>query len=105
MISLVVTQMAQLIVRRLDDDVKERLRASPKRHGRSVEAEARVYLEEAAIGERSKKRGPKEKKGFGTLMHERFKEFGLTDAEWKLFQRRIEEIRRGSTIRPVDFDK
>ena len=97
--------MAQLIVRRLDDDVKERLRARAKRHGRSLEAEARAILEEATIGERSKRRGPKEKKGFGTLMHERFKDVGLTDAEWKLFNEGIEEIRRGSTIRPVDFDK
>ncbi len=38
-------------------------------------------------------------------MHERFKDVGLTEAEWKLFNEGIEEIRRGSTIKPVDFDK
>lgn len=97
--------MAQLIVRRLDDAAKERLKARAKRHGRSLEAEARAILEEAAIGEHTAKRRSKEKKGFGTLMHERFKDVGLTDAEWKLFNEGIEEIRRGSIINPVDFDK
>jgi hypothetical protein len=97
--------MAQLLVRRLDDDVKERLKSRAKRHGRSLEAEARAILAEAAIGERSRRRRPKEKKGFGTLMYERFKDVGLTDAEWKLFNEGIEGIRRGSIIKPVDFDK
>ena len=40
--------MAQLIVRKLDDDAKERLKARAKRNGRSLEAEARAILEEAA---------------------------------------------------------
>jgi plasmid stability protein len=97
--------MAQLIVRKLDDDVKERLKARAKKHGRSLEAEARAILQEATIGDRSTKRRRKEKKGFGTLMAERFKDVGLTDAEWKLFNEGIEEINRGWTIKPADFDK
>jgi plasmid stability protein len=40
--------VAQLIVRRLDDDVKKRLKARAKKHGRSLEAEAREILKEAA---------------------------------------------------------
>lgn len=36
--------MAQLLVRNLPDDVKDRLRARAERHHRSVEAEAREIL-------------------------------------------------------------
>ena len=36
--------MAQLVVRNLPDDVKERLKARAKRHGRSLEAEVREIL-------------------------------------------------------------
>jgi plasmid stability protein len=97
--------MAQLIVRRLDDSVKQKLKARAKRKGVSLEAEARAILEKAAEGERPPKRSRGKKKGFGTLMHERFKDVGLTDAEWKLFNEGIEEIRRGSTVKPVDFEK
>ena len=62
--------MAQLIVRKLDDDVKERLRARAKKHGRSLEAEARAILEHAAAkkGHGGSKRLRKKEKGFGTLM-------------------------------------
>ena len=62
--------MAQLIVRRLDDDVKKRLKTRAKRHGRSLEAEARVILEDAA------KREPSEidmKTGLGTQIARRFR--------------------------------
>ena len=45
--------MAQLLVRKLDDDAKERLEARAGRNGRSLEAEARAILEEAARGEGS----------------------------------------------------
>jgi hypothetical protein len=97
--------MAQLIVRKLDDDVKERLKARAKKHGRSLEAEARAILEGAARKRVSRSRPRKKEKGFGTLMHERFKDVGLTDEEWKLFNEGIEELRRGDTFKPVDFDK
>ncbi|MBS9722556.1 plasmid stabilization protein [Tianweitania sp. BSSL-BM11] len=36
--------MAQLLIRRLDDDVKERLRSRAKAHGVSMEEEARTIL-------------------------------------------------------------
>jgi len=36
--------MAQLVVRQLEQDVKERLKRRAKRHGRSVEAEIREIL-------------------------------------------------------------
>ena len=44
--------MAQVVVRQLEEDVKERLRRRAKRHGRSVEAEIREILR-AAVREGS----------------------------------------------------
>lgn len=40
--------MAQLLVRNLDDDVKQRLRVLAARHNRSLEAEARHILTQAS---------------------------------------------------------
>jgi antitoxin FitA len=96
--------MAQLIVRRLDDDVKERLRARARKHGRSLEAEARAILKDAAGGEPKRDRRRRKKKGFGTLMHERFKRTGFTDEEYAEFERHIAEL-RAEPFKPVDFDK
>jgi antitoxin FitA len=39
--------MSQLIVRNLDPIVKERLKGRARRHGRSMEAEARLILQDA----------------------------------------------------------
>lgn len=39
--------MAQLVVRNLDDDVKARLQARARRHGRSTEEEVRDILRNA----------------------------------------------------------
>ncbi len=39
--------MATLIVRKLDDDLVQRLKARAKAHGRSAEAEHRLILQEA----------------------------------------------------------
>jgi antitoxin FitA len=44
--------MAQVVVRQLEENVKERLRRRAKRHGRSVEAEIREILR-AAVQEGS----------------------------------------------------
>ena len=41
-------KMAQLVVRDLDDEVKNRLQLRAKRHGRSMEAEVRDILCAAA---------------------------------------------------------
>ena len=92
--------MAQLIVRKLDESVKERLQARAKRHGRTLAAEARAILGKAANGRRPMKRAskssvkllPKKQKGFGTLMHERFKEVGLTKEERKQFDEGIRKL-------------
>jgi len=97
--------MAQLIVRRLDDDVKERLKARAKRHGRSLEAEARAILEDAANGSPKHGRSRKKEKGFGTLMHERFKKVGLTKEEARLFQKGIDELNANWRMRIPKFEE
>jgi antitoxin FitA len=46
------TPMATLTIRNVDAAVKERLRLRAARHGRSMEAEARIILSEAVAGDR-----------------------------------------------------
>ena len=96
--------MAQLIVRRLDDAVKERLRARAKKHGRSLEAEARAILGEAAAGETGGSTLRKKEKGFGTRMRERFKRTGLTEEEYAVFQKGIDELNGNERTRTPRFD-
>src|SRR5688572_6423900 len=80
--------MAQLIVTELDEAAEGRLRMRARRHGRSLEAEARAILEDAAAeGGFEEAAGqeamslPGEEKGFGDLMYERFKDIGLREDE------------------------
>ena len=40
--------MAQILVRNLDDGCLERLKSRAARHGRSLQAEAKIILEQAA---------------------------------------------------------
>ena len=94
--------MADIIVRRLDDKVKERLRARAKRHGRSLEAEAREILLEAASTSNIDDAEP-EFIGLGTLMRQRFGKKGLTKAEARKFNDAIEELRRSSKPRDPGF--
>jgi antitoxin FitA len=84
--------MAQLIVRNLEDDIKERLRRRAKARGRSMEEEARDILRTALLAEK------KEKKGLGTIIAERFSGAGIgleeNIPEWK-----------GFPVRAPKFDK
>ncbi|MBX9588592.1 MAG: Arc family DNA-binding protein [Hyphomonadaceae bacterium] len=97
--------MAQLVVRRLDDAVKERLKARAKKHGRSLEAEARAILEDAANGKPKRERPGKKEKGFGTLMHERFKRTGFTDEEYAEFQKGIDALNANWRMRAPKFEE
>lgn len=94
--------MAQLIVRNLDDGVKERLRARAKRNRRSLEAEARAILEEAAVIEGTRK---KQAKGLGSRIAQRFKRIGFTKEEKRAFDKAIEERWRNNPPRFVEFDR
>jgi plasmid stability protein len=78
--------MAQILVRDIEDDVKERLRKRAARHGRSMEAEVRDILRDAVKGDEAPKQG------LGTEIAALFKGIGLRPGE------EIEEL-RGYTIR------
>jgi antitoxin FitA len=95
--------MAQLIVREIDDDTRERLKARAVRNGRSLEAEARSILEEAA-SEEARPVLRNDERGFGDLMYERFKDAGLTEDELRRFNIGISEINSMSAMRIPDFE-
>jgi plasmid stability protein len=64
--------MAQLIVRNIEDDLKEHLRQRAKQHGRSMEEEVREILRNAL-----KNGGRRE--GLGTRLARRFRGIGLRE--------------------------
>lgn len=82
--------MAQLVVRNIEDDVKERLQGRASRHGRSLEEEIREILRDAVKGE-----GQKPRK-LGTEIAARFRGIG--------FEAEIPEW-RGYPVQPAQFDK
>ena len=81
--------MAQIIVRNIEDDVKERIKALAKRHGRSVEEEVRQILRQAAHAAR------KSETPLGTRIAARFAGCGFKEGE-------IPEL-RGFPVRPAEF--
>jgi antitoxin FitA len=81
--------MAQLLVRQLDDDVKEKLRARAQRHGRSTEEEVREILRNAVREEGGGRQA------LGSRLAARFARVGLTED--------IPEL-RGQPARPPDFE-
>ena len=84
--------MAQLIVRNLEDDVRDKLRARAKDHGHSMEEEVRDILRAAVVP-----RGVDDHTGLGTRITQRFSDVYLDDdfqvPEWK-----------GQTPRPASFE-
>ena len=82
--------MAQFIVRRLEDDLKARLKRRAERHGRSMEEEVRHILRNAAKEEN--RPVPK----LGSRIAARFKKAGLTVD--------LPEL-RGQPVRSADFGK
>lgn len=64
--------MAQLVVRNLEDTVKERLQRRARRHGRSMEDEVRHILRDVALEDR---RGVRK---LGSRIAARFAKVGLT---------------------------
>ncbi len=82
--------MAQLVVRNLEDDVKAALQARARRHRRSLEAEVRDILRNAAKTEE------RPAGGLGSEIAARFRVLGL--------QEDIPEL-RGFTIEPPNFEE
>ena len=85
-----VSNMAQLIVRDLEDDVKSRLKRRAERHGRSMEEEVRDILRNAATEEN------RPLLRLGSRMAARFAKTGLSTD--------LPEL-RGRPPRPADFDQ
>jgi len=83
--------MAQLLVRNLEADVKERLQKRAHRHGHSTEEEVREILRNAV------KDDGEEQFGLGKQVARRFAKVGL---------RQDEDIpeQRGFPARPAEFD-
>lgn len=83
--------MAQLVVRNIENRVKERLQRRARRNGRSMEQEVREILREAASRE-----GKSPARGLGTEIASLFAGIGL--------KKPIPEL-RGYAIQPPDFEK
>jgi plasmid stability protein len=81
--------MGQILVRKIDDTLKRKLRRRAERHGRSMEEEVRDILRDAL------KDDGKPEKGLGTRIAERFRGIELDED--------IPEL-RGYTIKPPKFD-
>jgi plasmid stability protein len=84
--------MAQLVVRRIEDEVKEKLRRQARRHGRSVEEEVREILRDATKGEGQKSRR------LGTEIAGLFRRGGLKRGE------EIPEL-RDIDVQAADFEE
>jgi len=82
--------MAQLVVRNLESDVKERLKRRAERHGRSMEEEARRILRDAVKSEATGKTG------LGSRIARHFSRVGLNED--------VAEF-RGHPVRPARFHK
>lgn len=80
--------MAQLVVRNLDEDVKARLQARARRHGRSTEEEVREILRHAVRGD------ARPRAGFGSRFAAHFAGLGLDED--------IPEL-RGQPARPAEL--
>ena len=82
--------MAQFVVRQLEEEVKLRLQRRAERHGRSMEAEVREILRDAA------KEETRPASGLGSRIAARFRKHGL--------QTELPEM-RGQSAHPLDFGK
>ena len=81
--------MAQLVIRKLDSETKERLRRRAARHGHSMEQEVRNILHAALV-----KEDGTQPLGLGTRINRRFAGLGLSEEMPEL---------RGQLVRPADF--
>ena len=82
--------MAQFVVRQLEDEIKSRLKRRAERHGRSMEAEVREILRNAAMEDQRTSRS------LGERIAARFRGNGLAQD--------LPEV-RGQGPRPANLDK
>ena len=94
--------MAQLVVRNLPDDVKERLKRRAERHGHSLEAEVRRVLAEVPELPPLPVDGGE---GWATRFARKMQEIGVTNEDIDELERAIAEGRQSWQSRPVEFDE
>jgi len=82
--------MAQLVVRNIEQDVKERLQSRAKKHGCSLEELVRDILRDAAKDERPTS-------GLGSEIAALFKDVGFEEGEIREW--------RGYPVQPAKFDE
>ncbi|BBK39299.1 hypothetical protein STAQ_43770 [Allostella sp. ATCC 35155] len=83
--------MAQLFVRNIDEDLKERLRRRARSRGQSLDATVRDILRDAVADVPDADAGP-----LGTRMAAEFRSIGLAED--------LTEF-RGTPVRPMDLDE
>ncbi len=91
--------MAQLIVRNLENALKEKLRAQAMRHGRSMEEETRIILQLALNGEQAA--APPRK--LGSWIAAQAALIGVTNEDVDHLEKLIEEG-RNQGYEPFSFD-
>lgn len=84
--------MAQLIVRNIEDEVKQRLAERARRHGHSMEQEVRTILRDAVGGEAP----DAQQVDMGARLKAFFERHGFDDLEIKEF--------KDEQARPATFD-
>ncbi|MBX3029456.1 MAG: toxin-antitoxin system [Chloroflexi bacterium] len=82
--------MAQLLIRRIDEDVKVKLQQRARRHGRSTEEEVREILRDAVRDD------TEPESGLGSRIAARFRDIG--------FDEPVEEF-RGQPARIIEFEE
>jgi plasmid stability protein len=92
--------LAQLVVRNLPDEVKDRLKRRAEHHGRSLEAEVRDILSRAPAPPTSAAKG----EGLGKTLNRQLKKYKLTKEDWEAFDRSLAELRSNRRIGTGDFD-
>ncbi len=83
--------MAQLIVRNIEDDIKDKLKELAAFNGRSMEEEIRAILRAAVL-----KSNPKKEDKLGSKISKRFRKCGFKEGE-------IEEF-KGQPAKPADLE-
>ena len=94
--------MAQLLVRNLPDEVKERLKERARRHGHSLEAEVRRVLSDVP---EIPPMPASEEEGWATRLARQMQQIGVTDEDVDELERSIAEGRKAWRSRPVEFDQ
>lgn len=89
--------MTQLLVRKLDEDIKPKLKARAARHGRSLEEEVRVILREVADEPEQAPAEP-EQAGLGTQISKLFEGIGFAPGEFE------SDGLLDSPVRAAEFD-